>query len=213
MRIKVIGSMVSALLCGSFAFATPIAYTFTNASNFTLNGTSYTGPYLGIPPSAPQLTFTLNADTDNVFSSGSFNGSTPGTGYILNKIGTTTVSYGGTTLATLTDPTAFVISTFFGGTVSLVDEVNGDMLISDPLGIGYNGITNFPGTNLLTGGYPFSPIDTSAGQLVITSSAYQGQFKAAVAPAVPEPSTIVLLGSGALGFAGLLRRWFIASQP
>ena len=210
MNIKLIASMAFALFCGSFALATPIAYTFTNASNFTLDGVSYTGPYLGLPPNAPQLTFTMYADTDHVFTSGSFNGSTPGTTFILNQIGTTTVSYSGIPLATLTDPTELVISTFFGGMVLLVDQANGGTLIADPLlGNAYDGLSNYSGTFLLAGGYPSSPIDTSAGPLVITSSAYQGVFKAAVSPAtstVPEPATIVFLGSGALGLVGVFRR-------
>ena len=97
MKIKPVALLAFILFCGCFAHSSPIVYTFTNASNFTLDGVNYTGPYLGLPTSAPQLTFTMFADTSNVFASGSFSGNTSGTGFILNKIGTTTVSYADTT--------------------------------------------------------------------------------------------------------------------
>jgi hypothetical protein len=209
MKIEFIALMAFAGFCGSFARATPIEYTFTNASDFTLAGVSYTGPYLGLPTNAPQLTFTFYGNTDNVFTAGSFIGNTPGTGYILNEIGTTTVSYGDTTLATLTDPFGIVISTVFGAGIYLVDEANGAILLDDIIGP-YNGTTDYT-RSTISEDVPFSPIDTSAGQLVITSGAYQGDFSASVAPAVPEPSAIVLLATGALGFAGAFRRRMFAS--
>jgi hypothetical protein len=212
MRIKLVALLAFILFCGCFAHSSPIAYTFTNASSFTLDGVNYTGPYLGLPMSAPQLTFTMYADTSNVFA-GSFSGNTSGTGFILNKIGTTTVSYGDTTLATLTDSIALVISTTIFPSISLVDETIGETILSDPGGP-YDGVSNFLGTNPLLGGFPSSLIGTSAGQLVITSHAYQGQFKATVgatAPA-PEPSTIGLLMTGALTFAVTFRRRLLQSR-
>jgi PEP-CTERM motif len=204
MKIK-FALMVFALFCGSFAQATPIEYRFTNASDFTLAGVSYTGPYLGIPTNAPQLTFTFYGNTDNVFTSPSIGGFP---GNIHNDIGTTTVSFGGTTLATLSDPFGILISPF-GSTVDLVDEANGETILSDTIR-SYNGTTNYSGPT--SGGTPSSPIDTSVGQLVITGGgAYQGDFSASVTPAVPEPSAIVLLGTGALGFAGAFRRRMFAN--
>jgi hypothetical protein len=205
MKIKFIALMAFALFCGSFAHATPIEYRFTNASDFTLNGVSYTGPYLGIPTNAPQLTFTFYGNTDNVFTSPSIGGFP---GNIHNDIGTTTVSFGGTTLATLSDPFGILISPF-GSTVDLVDEANGEIILSDTIR-SYNGMTNYSGPT--SGGTPSSPIDTSVGQLVITGGgAYQGDFSASVGPAVPEPSAIVLLGTGALGFVGAFRRRMFAN--
>ena len=204
MKIKFIALTAFALFCGSFAHATPIEYRFTNASDFTLAGVSYTGPYLGIPTNAPQLTFTFYGNTDNVFTSPS-SGGIPGN--IHNEIGTTTVSFGDTTLATLSDPFGILISPF-GWEVDLVDEATGEIILSDIISP-YNGVTNY--SDGTSGGTPTSPIDTSAGQLVITAGAYQGDFSASVGPSVPEPSAIVLLATGALGFAGAFRRRMFAN--
>jgi len=98
--------------------------------------------------------------------------------------------------------------------VNLVDEANGDGLLSDPID-SYNGMTSYSGTDLLLGSYPaFESIDTSVGPLMITSyNAYQGGFSATLtaAHAVPEPSALVLLATGFLGFAGVFRRRLFAN--
>jgi len=60
MRIKLTVWAMVALFFGSFAYATPIFYTFTNNSDFTLGGVSYAGTYLSDPGS--RLTLTLYAD-------------------------------------------------------------------------------------------------------------------------------------------------------
>ena len=104
-----------------------------------------------------------------------------------------------------------MISTTIFPSISLVDETNGEIILSDPGGP-YDGVSSFLGTNLLLGGFPPGLIDTSAGQLVITSYAYQGQFKATVGATTPapEPSAIVLLMTGALSFAVTFRRRLFA---
>lgn len=201
MKIKLFSLIAFGLFCGSIAYATPIEYIFTNASSFTLNGVSYTGPYLGL--GGDELTFTMQSDTDDVISS-PFN--------MTNPVGTTTVSFGGTLLATLTDPTG-LFSPTQGYQIDLIDETNGHLIIGTNVGP-YDGISNVSGTLILDGSPPyFSSIDTSIGPLVITDSAYQGSFSAVLgAPStVPEPSSALLLGTGVLGLALVFGRRLFAN--
>ena len=196
MKIKLFSLIAFGLLCGSIAYATSIEYIFTNASNFTLNGVSYTGPYLGL--GGDELTFTMHSDTDDVVSS-EFN--------ITNPVGITTVSFGGTTLATLTDPTG-LFSPLQGYQIDLIDETDGDLLVGTNVGP-YDGVSAVSGAPIIAGDYPgFGSIGTNIGPLAITSYAYQGSFSAVLGTpsTVPEPSSILLLATGALGLAGVFRR-------
>src|SRR5665213_1814562 len=116
MNIKLIAGMVFGLICGSFANATPIQYVYTNDSFFTLNGVNYAGNYHPID-GGPALTVTIYADTDKVTTSGDFYTDTPGSQFIVNRMGFGVVSYDGVDLATLIGPSEFIADQW--GTVYL----------------------------------------------------------------------------------------------
>lgn len=203
MRIKLTVWAMLALFCGSFAYATPILYTFSNNSGFTLGGVSYAGTYLYDP--GPRLTLTLYADTDNVVTSGDFYTDTPGSQFIANRSAVGVVSYGGLTLATITDPVEFVIDTE-GDTSYLVDGANQNIYISGD-SRSYDGVSDFGPSNTLV--YP-TPLgfNTSIGELNITDSRSESYFEASLSDAapIPEPASIIFLGTGALGLLGVFRR-------
>lgn len=203
MNIKFISAMVFGLLCGSFAKATPIQYIFTNNSYFTLNGVNYAGTAHDSGP-GPVLTVTMYADTDNVTTSGDFYTNTPGSEFTVNRSGIGVVSYDGVDLATLIGPVEFIVDPM--GTAYL-SNIN-------PQGGAFFGVNTGPYDAVSNFSRFTSPADlpgdfyTSAGLLHITNLRDGETFQAKLSDAssVPEPRSIVFLGTGVVGLLGLLRR-------
>lgn len=208
MRIKLTGWALLVLFCGSLAHATPILYTFINASGFTLDGMNYPGAYLSDP--GPRLMLILYADTNNVTTSGDFYTNTPGSQFVVNRSAVGVVSYGGITLATISDPVELVVDNFFN-TAYLFDPVSQEALISsytDP----YDGVSAEP-EQLLSFEYPIGSFDTNLGELTITDSRLDTTFEASLSETapVPEPASIIFVSTGALGLWGALRRYCLVT--
>lgn len=203
MNIKLIAGMVFGLICGSFANATPIQYIFTSNDFFTLNGVSYAGTYHESDP-GPVLTVTIYADTDNVTTSGDFYTDTPGSEFIVNRSGVGVVSYNGVDLATLIGPTEFIIDPSGTAYLTTTDEYSGAFFGVE---IGpYDAVSNYSGFTIPQA-YP-EDFETSAGLLHITDFEDGETFQAKLSDAspIPEPTSIVFLGTGVVGLLGLLRR-------
>lgn len=202
MSIKLIAGMVFGLICGSTANATPIQYIFTNNSFFTLNGVSYAGTVEPFDP-GPVLTVTIYADTSNVTTSGDFYTDTPGSDFTVNRLGVGVVSYDGVDLATLIGPTEFIVDPSGTAYLSNINPQGGAFfgVETGP----YDAVSNFMGFTIPS----VLPEDfyTSAGLLHITNQRDDETFQAKLSDAspVPEPTSIVFLGTGVVGLLGLLR--------
>jgi hypothetical protein len=174
---------VSALFAGS-AGATPITYIFTGTGTGTLNGVAFNGSF----------TMTYDADTSGVTG--------PSGGEFTNIASSASFAAGALT-ATLTGTTNEVLDNTnapgFAGfaqfpAVAVEATINAafetyDLTTALPLTIGT------PSTPINT-----TPYSTSAGSLVFTTITALN-FQAVV----PEPATLVLLGTAVVGL-GVVRR-------
>lgn len=187
MKLRNLLLLSFAIVLASPAYAGTISYSFTNDSSFTLDGAAY----------GPGVTLTLDADTDNLSTSGDSFFDTPGSQFITNRFGVGILSSGGLVLATITDPIQFLYDTL-SQNAFLIDGATGDIFISTFIGA-YDGATNKQATG---SGAPLSSFDTSAGQFNLTTVGNNVSFDAV---ATPEPTSLILLGTGLLGFAGAFR--------
>jgi hypothetical protein len=187
------------------AHADPVTYTLTGVMSGSLNGVAFINA---------TVTFTETADTSTAFAYEP---------YIYgNTDGSSTVSVSGFGTATLTDP-------YFGALAQsqpMSSDITGFFDIDTSFGLGPVN-TGFDGYDLTTSIGPLSgPLAynpgtfeaTTLGALTITSYGGPSTFTATVTPppppppppppAVPEPSSIYLLGTGVLGIAGAARKKF-----
>jgi hypothetical protein len=108
---------------------------------------------------------------------------------------------------TFTTPDGLIVSTNTGGaTFTITGPITVSLDNNEFLDISGTGTLTLPGYAPTLANFSFDSTDSSKSFGTYGSSTYGLDITSQDVPAVPEPSSLLLLGSGLLGFAGMLRR-------
>jgi hypothetical protein len=192
MRLCLLLAALAFVSSGVAAKAESITFTVTDTASGSIGVQTFTNQ---------NITVTFTGDTPNVAYSN--------VDYYYIAPGTTTVQIGSLGTFTFTDPTRFFdnqISSIAGIGLSsghsILDTGNAAFAsYADTTSIGPLSGTSYSSTSFL--------FNTSSGPLDFTSVGATSTLTASLgapAAATPEPSSIALLATGILGFAGVIRR-------
>jgi hypothetical protein len=213
MRLSILVALFALLATGVIAKADPITVTVADSA-YVASNTNLTGTYY------PDVTVTFTGDTsDLVYNSTGYIGTNPRGGAIYGDPiyyipGTATIQIGSLGTFTLDDP-----AQFFDNQVNSLAGIalypSGDVILATQ-NAAFSSYTGATSIGPLSG--PVSPylgigLYTSDGFIVLEPSSYSGADPAPstltasvdTAP-TPEPSSLVLLATGLLGFAPTIRR-------